>query len=83
MHVWFMLSREILVSWMQIACLVAVEEDESKLSNDYVTLCVVFTFTISIGHVSVKCHEKSTTNIINSFCSNNETKIFLYPLFHP
>ena len=40
-HVVFMLSIAILVNWMQIACLVFVEEDRCKLSNYCFTMCVV------------------------------------------
>ena len=70
-----MLSIEILANWMQIACLVSVEEDGCKLSNACFTIHVVLTLSNLIGHASLKFHVKSSTNRIDSFCSNNETKI--------
>ena len=42
--------------------------------------CIQFlTITNLIALVSLKWHENSATNMINSFCSNSEQKI--YPLF--
>ena len=78
-HVWFMLSIVIKVNWMQIACLVFAEDDGCKLSNDCFTMRVVLTLTNLIGHASFQCHVKSATNMIDSFCSNNEKKN--YPFF--
>ena len=78
-HVWFMLSISILVSWIQIACLVFVEEDGCKLSNDCFTMHVVLTLSNLIGHVSLKCHVKSNTNMIDSFCSISEKQEKIYP----
>ena len=81
MHVWFMLSIEIIVNWMQIACLGFLEEDGYKLENDCFTMHVVFTLSNLIGHASLKCHVKSSTNMIGPFCSNSETKRKILLLF--
>ena len=54
---------------MQIACLGSVEYGGCKLSND------CFTLSNLIGHTSLKFHVKYATNMIDSFCSNTETKI--------
>ena len=54
---------------MQIACLGSIEEGGCKLSND------CFTLSNLIGHTSLKYHVKSATNMIDSLCSNIETKI--------
>ena len=58
-----------------------VEEDRCQLSNECFSMHVVLTSTNLIGHASIKYHVKYGTNIIDSFCSNDETKFL--PIFHP
>ena len=53
-----MLSIEILVSWMQIACWVSIEEVGYKSTNDYFMIRVEFTLSNLIRHASLKCHVK-------------------------
>ena len=53
-HVWFILSIAILVRWMQIACLIVVEENGYKLSDDCFTMRIVLKLTYLIGHASLK-----------------------------
>ena len=75
-----MLSIENLVNWIQVACLASWKENGCKLSNECFTMHVVLTLPNLFGHTSLKWHVKSSTNMIDSFCSNSETKILL--LFH-
>ena len=62
-----MLSIAILLNWMQIECLVFVEEDGCKLLNDCFTMHVVWTLSNLIKHDSLKFHVKYATNKIASF----------------
>ena len=59
---------------MWIACLVSDEEYGCKLSNDCFTMCVALSLLNLTRHASLKCHVKVDTNMIDTFCSNNETK---------
>jgi len=67
---------------MQVACLVVAEGGGCKLSNDCFTMLIVLPLVNLMGHVSLKWHEKSTTNMYDSFCSNSEIKNNFIPFPH-
>ena len=59
---------------LNVCDLCSDEKDGCQLSNDCFTMCVVLILSNLIEHASLKCHVKTDTNMIDSFCSNSETK---------